>query len=339
MIALADNHKMDTHVSHVTSTKDKTQLTERDVFQLQAVPELTKLLESVTPPAAWLAELAHPHISHNQTDNNATDQDQDVTVPRNTLMMVTAALNAQLDKSQTLIDKDASKPPNALEIMRFLDQEETATHANNALEVLFQILREELVLDQSQYAHVLNTTHKICTLASNAQPDLSKIQTTTRDVSQEFATNQTKSSLPKTTAGDVTNAQLDIDQMLPDLHVTESSQHVVALRSMTQAAMFVFHAQLIKLPLTTTKDVSQDNAQDSMKSLATLKDAMLVKNAKRDPLQITSEEDALDTLLLSALANRDSVTMDSDVLIAQLVPDHHLITEPVLPSTATKTRS
>jgi hypothetical protein len=147
------------------------------------------------------------------------------------------------------------------------------------------------VLDQSQYAHVLNTTHKICTLALSAQPDLSKIQTTTRDVSQEFATNQTKSSPPKTTAGDVTNAQLDIDQTLPDLHVTESSQNAAALRSMTQAAMSVFHAQLSKLPPTTTKDVSQDNAQDSMKSLVPLTNAMPVKNAKRDPLQITSEED------------------------------------------------
>jgi hypothetical protein len=109
---------MVTHVSLVTSTKDKTQLTERDVFQPQAVPDLTKLLEFVTLPAAWLAELAHPHISHNQTDNNATDQDQDVDVLRNTPVMVIAALNAQLDKSQTLIDKHATKPLNALEITK-----------------------------------------------------------------------------------------------------------------------------------------------------------------------------------------------------------------------------
>jgi hypothetical protein len=123
-------------------------------------------------------------------------------------------------------------------------------------------------------------------IAYHAQLDLSKIQTTRRDVSQEFATSQIRSSQLKTTAGDVTNAQLDIDQTLLDLHVTESSQNAAALRSMTQAAMSVFHAQPTKLPPTTTKDVSQDNAQDSMKSLVALTNAMHAKNAKRDLLQI-----------------------------------------------------
>jgi hypothetical protein len=123
-------------------------------------------------------------------------------------------------------------------------------------------------------------------IAYHAQLDLSKIQTTRRDVSQEFATSQIRSSQLKTTAGDVTNAQLDIDQTLPELHVIESSQNVAALNNMTQAVMSVFHAQPTKLPPTTTKDVSQDNAQDSMKSLVALTNAMHAKNAKRDLLQI-----------------------------------------------------
>jgi hypothetical protein len=112
---------MDMHVNHVTSMKDRTQPTERDVSQLQAVPVQTKLLESVTLKTVWLAELAHHHISHNQIDFNATDQDQDVTVLRNTLMMVIAALNAQLVKPQMSSDKTASKPLNASEIMKFLE--------------------------------------------------------------------------------------------------------------------------------------------------------------------------------------------------------------------------
>jgi hypothetical protein len=40
-----------------------------------------------------------------------------------------------------------------------------------------------------------------------------------------------------------------------------------------------------------TKDASQDNAQVSTKFLAQLINAMLVKNARRDPPQITSRED------------------------------------------------
>jgi hypothetical protein len=103
---------MDMHVSPVTSMRDRTQPTERDVSQLQAVPVQIKLLESVTLKTAWLAELAHHHIFLNQIDFNATDQDQDVTVLRNTLMMVIVALNAQLVKPQMSSDKTASKPLN-----------------------------------------------------------------------------------------------------------------------------------------------------------------------------------------------------------------------------------
>jgi hypothetical protein len=146
---------------------------------------------------------------------------------------------------------------------------------------------EEPVSDQFQHAHVPKDFHKKVIIAFHAQLDPSKIQTTRRDVFQEFATSQIKSSLPKTTAGDVTNAQLDIDQTLPELHVTESSQNAAALNNMTQAVTFVFHAQPTKLPPTTTKDVSQDNAQDSSKSLVALTNAMHAKNAKRDLLQTT----------------------------------------------------
>jgi hypothetical protein len=76
-----------------------------------------------------------------------------------------------------------------------------------------------------------------------------------------------------------------------------------------------------------------------MKSLVALTNAMHAKNAKRDLLQIIWEEDAWDTSSLNALATRDSITMDSDVLIAQLEPDHHSITCLVSVSTVTRTKS
>lgn len=103
--------------------------------------------------------------------------------------------------------------------------------------------------------------------------------------------------------------------------------------------MCASHAHHIKLPQTVTKDVSQDNAQDSTKSLVQLISAMHAKNVKRDLPQTTWEEDAWDTLSLNALAIRDSMILDSVALTAQLVPDHPLTTEPVSASTVIKTKS
>lgn len=108
---------------------------------------------------------------------------------------------------------------------------------------------------------------------------------------------------------------------------------------MTQVDMSVFHAHHIKLLQTITKDVFQDNAQESMRFLEMLQLAMHAENAKRDPHQTTWEEDVLDTLLHPVLAIKDSINQDLVVLTAQLVLDHHLITEAASASTATQTRS
>jgi hypothetical protein len=175
--------------------------------------------------------------------------------------------------------------------------------------------------------------------ALNAQIDKLLIQTTTRDASHKLVINQTASLEPEKTATTATSAQRDTSQMPKEPSVIESSQDAAALRSMTHPDMSVFHAQHTKLPPTETKDVSQDNAQDSTKFLDQLRNAMHAKNAKRDLPQTTLEEDASDTSQLHAHATKDSIKTDSVVLTAQPVPDHLLITEAVSALTVTQIRS
>jgi hypothetical protein len=139
---------------------------------------------------------------------------------------------------------------------------QTATDATLAQPTLFQMPTEEPVLDQSQFAHAHRNTQLTDMTAKNVQTDKLLIKTTTRDVSQDNATREIRSSLPETIATDVTNAHLDTSQTHKELSASESSQLAAALRSMTKADTSVFHAHHTKLPLTTTKDVSQDNAQD-----------------------------------------------------------------------------
>ena len=238
-----------------------------------------------------------------------------------------------------LPELNASQLKNAMVQEKFLVPLLTATFARTAQLTLFQTPTEEHVLDQSQFAHALKDTQLMDTNAKNAQLDKSLIQTTTRDVSQEFATRETKSLDKKITAGNVRPAHKAMNQTQPEVSVLELSQLAAALRSMIQADMSASHAHHIKLLPTVTEDVSQDNAQDSMKSLVLPINAMLVNNAKRDQPQTTWEEDAWDTSLLNAHATRDSMILDSVVLTAQLVPDHPLTTEAVSALTVTRTKS
>jgi len=333
VIASANNQPMDTHVNNANMDKNKTQLTRRDVSMHQLVKELTKLLVSVTSKAAMLAELALLHSSQDQTTLSAGDQDQPAHVLSTTQLTDIAAFHAKLEKFLITTDKLATQP----QLAKVQDKSsvlcQTATDVTLAHQTLFQIPTEELVLDQSQFAHVLKSTQLTDMTAKNAQPDQLLIQTTTRDASQESATRETKSSLPETTAGDVMSAHKDTSQTLQEPSALESSQLAVALRSMTKADMSVYHAHHMKLLPTETRDVSQDNAQDSTRSSVLKTNATLVENAKLDQPQITSEEDASDTSLLNAHATRDSMNQDSDVLIAHLVPDHQWITEAVSAST------
>jgi len=285
--ASADNQLMDINAKHATLDKDKTQPTSRDALMPQLVLEPTKLLVSETSRPAMHAELAQPHTSQDQTDQSASDQDQLAHVLRDTLLMDTAAFHAQMDKFLTTTETAATQLQDVPDQDKFLELSPTATDATLAHQTLSQTTTEEPVLDQSQLAHVLRDTHKMYMKAKNVQIDKLLIQTTTRDVSQDNATLETRSSLPETTATDVTNAHLDTSQTHKELNALESSQLAVALKSMTKVDTSVSHAHHGKLPPTTTKDVSQDNAQDSTRFLVLLINAMLVKNAKRDLPQIT----------------------------------------------------
>jgi hypothetical protein len=267
--------------------RNKIQEIHKDVFLLQPVDQVTKFLVSVMKRAAMLAEHALFHLSQDQTDQNASDQDQHAHALRNTQLMDTAAFHAQLDKFQTKTDNNATQLQSAMVLEKFSVPDKIATDAKTAHKILFQMIKEEDVSDQFQLAHVLKNTQLMDTSAKNAQQDLLLIQTTTRDASQESAVEEMKSSHLKTTAGDVMSAQVVTNQTQPELSVLELSQNVAALRSMIAVVMSACHAQHTKLPPTVTKDVSQDNAQESTKSLVQLTNAMLAKHAKRVPHQTT----------------------------------------------------
>jgi len=278
---------MDTLVNNAHSDKDKTHPTKSNVLLLQHVPPETKFSESEMLKTATDAEHALFHSSQDKIDLNAIDQDQIADVPNNTQLMDTAVSHAQQDKFLMISDKPVTQPKNAMDLEKFLVPLKTAIDADNAHLTLFQTLTEEHVLDKDQLVDVLKDTQLTDTIASNAQLDKLLIQITTRDVFHNNATRETKSSLPKNSAGNVKLAHKDINQTQPELSASESSQLAVVPKFMTKVDMSASHAHHIKLPPTVTKDVSQDNAQDSMKSLVLLISAMLVNNAKRDLPQIT----------------------------------------------------
>jgi hypothetical protein len=278
---------MDTLVNHAQLDKDQTQETKNNVLMLQDVTLETKSLVLVILKAAMLVEHALLHKSQDKTDLNATDQDQLADVLRNTLLMDSAAFHAQLDKYLTKTDNNATQLMSAMDQEKSLVLLKTAMHAELAHQTLSQTPPEEHVLDQSQFAHALKDTLQMVMNAKNAQPDKLLIKTTTRDAYQRYAATETRSSHQKTTAGNASNAHKDTSQTQLEASASESSQLAVALRSMTLVVMFVSHAHHIKLLPTETKDVSQDNAQDSTKSSVLLINAMPANNAKRDLPQIT----------------------------------------------------
>jgi hypothetical protein len=290
--ASADNQLTDINAKHATLDKDKTQPTSRDASMPQLVLEPTKSLVSETSRPAMHAELALLHTSQDQTDQSATDQDQLAHALRNTLLMDTAAFHAPMVKLLMMLETNATKLLNAMDQERFLEPDKTATDATLAQQTLFQTIPELPVLDQSQSAHVLKDTLLMDMTALNAQIDKLLTQTTTRDASHNNAMLETKSSQPENTATDAILAQQDINQTHKEPSASESSQSAAALRSMTQVDTSVFHAHHGKLPPTETKDVSQDNAQDSMRFSELKILAMHARNAKRDLLQTISEEDA-----------------------------------------------
>jgi hypothetical protein len=287
VIASLNNLLIDTLAKNAHMAKDKTQETHKDVLMLQDVTLETKLLDSEILKTATTAEPVLSHKSQDKTDQSATDQDQPAHALRDTLLMDTAAFHAPTVKLLMKVELLATKLHNASEPERSLELDKTATDATLAHPTLFQTTPELPVLDQSQSAHALKDTLLMDMTALNAQIDKSSIQTTTRDVSHNNVTLETKSSQPENTATDAIPAQLDINQTHRELSASESSQSAVALRSMTQVDTSVFHAHHSKLPPTETKDVSQDNAQDSTRFSELLILAMHARNAKRDQLQTT----------------------------------------------------
>jgi len=267
--------------------KDKTQETHKDVSMPQDVTLETKLLVLEILKAATTAEPVLFHKSQDKTDQSATDQDQLAHALKDTPPMDTAAFHAPTVKLLMTQDLNATKHHNASVTEKSLEPDKTATDATLAQPTLSQMIPELPVLDQSQFAHAPKDTLLMDMTALNAQTDKSSIQTTTRDVSHNNVTLETKSSLPENTATDAIPAQLDINQTHKELSASESSQSAVALRSMTQVDTSVFHAHHSRLPPTETKDVSQDNAQDSTRFSELLILAMHARNVLRDQLQTT----------------------------------------------------
>jgi hypothetical protein len=292
VIASLNNQPTDTHARNAHTAKDKTQETHKDVSMLQDVTLETKLLDLEILQAATTAEPVLSQKFQTLIDLYATDQDQLAHALRNTLLMDTAAFHAPMVKLLMMLETNATKLLNAMDQERFLEPDKTATDATLAQQTLFQTIPELPVLDQSQSAHVLKDTLLMDMTALNAQIDKLLTQTTTRDASHNNAMLETKSSQPENTATDAILAQQDINQTHKEPSASESSQSAAALRSMTQVDTSVFHAHHGKLPPTETKDVSQDNAQDSMRFSELKILAMHARNAKRDLLQTISEEDA-----------------------------------------------
>lgn len=290
--ALADTLLIDTLVKNAHMVNTKIQETHKDVLMLQDVMLEPKLLVFVIQLHATDAEPVLFHKFQEMIDQSAIDQDHNVDVLKNTLLMVTAASNALMDKYLMMLDYNATQLHNAMALEKSLVLEETATDAHNAKETLFQMTSELLVLDQFQSANAMRNTLLMDMNAKPAQSDKLLIQTTTRDVSHNNAMTEIWSSETETTATNVRCANQDGNQIQQELSASESSQSAAALRSMMLVVTFAFHAHHMRLLPTETKDVSQDNAQDSMTFLELPTNAMHADHARRDLLQTTWEEDA-----------------------------------------------
>lgn len=148
------------------------------------------------------------------------------------------------------------------------------------------------MLDQSQSANAMRNTQQMDMNAKHAQLDKLLIQITTRDVSHNNAMTETWSSVTEITATNVKCANQDGNQIQLEPSALELSQSAAVPKSMIKAVMSVSHVDHMRLPPTETKDVSQDNAQDSMMFSELPIHAINANHARRDLLQITWEESA-----------------------------------------------
>jgi hypothetical protein len=138
--ALASNLLTDTHVKNALMVRDKTQETHKDVFQPQDVTLETKLLDSEIPKTATTAEHAPSHSFQDKTDQSATDQSQLVVALKD--WRTTDAFHAPTDKYLMIQDQLATQHHHAMEPIRFLELDKTATDAILAHQILSQMSQE-----------------------------------------------------------------------------------------------------------------------------------------------------------------------------------------------------
>lgn len=138
--AFRNTHKIDTLVKNAHMVCTKTQETHKTVLKLQDVMLEIKLLVFVTKQAATDAEPVLFHKSQEMIDQSAIDQDHNVDVLKNTLQMDTAVSNALMVKCLMIADNNATQPHNAMVQEKSLVLDRTATDANNAQILLFQMI-------------------------------------------------------------------------------------------------------------------------------------------------------------------------------------------------------
>lgn len=283
--ASRDTLMMDMNVFNAQIDLLLTQETTKLVFQLTDVLIPTNTLVILT--TATNAELAHFHSSQEKIEAHATDQDQPAHATRDTLKMVTNALTAQLVKLLITKTPDVSKHQLASVKVKSLVLLKTATDVVHALFRSSQDRIEDHAIDQSQFATVIRDIQKTNTLASHAHQDMLLTQETRSNVSQLLVEKETLSLVTLADVMNAKTAQLAIKPMPLKPDVTELSQLAHVLKSMTQLVTTASNAQLTKLLLITTRDVSQLNAPTQFKFLETHRIAINAVHAHQVPNQIT----------------------------------------------------
>jgi hypothetical protein len=138
--ALASNLLTDTHAKNAHMARDKTQETHKDVFQPQDVTLETKLSDSEILKTATTAEHAPSHKFQDKTDQSAIDQSQLAVALKD--LRTTNAFHAPTDKYLMIQEPHATQHHHAMELIRFLEQDKTATDATLAQQILFQMNQE-----------------------------------------------------------------------------------------------------------------------------------------------------------------------------------------------------
>jgi len=303
---------------------------------------------------AMHAELANFHSSQLRIEPDVIDQDQSVIASRDIQTMDILASNAHRDSllMQTTTET-VYQLHHVLEITNtlVLVMLQTAMHAELAHFHLSQLRIELVATDQDQLAHVLRDTVKMDTHASTAQITPSLIETTTSNVFQLHAQDQTKSMETVTTATDVKLAHKTTSQTPSEDHASDQRLFAVAHRDTQMMSTAASNAQRdLLLIQETQRTVSQLNANNKTHILVPEKDAMNAKFAKLTTLltlkelvaidqdqPVTASRDTLKTDILASNAQIDLLLTQEtkiDVSQPQLALETINILDLVMPETA-----